>query len=109
MVQIPWPFTNAPGAESQEGAGKIINVFLERRGDEQSITWRRSPGAKAFVSDPVDGALAGSSMLLAVSSVVNTVGTLAGRAAVAGVVSQVVVRQTEGDLRGTSALTGVSA
>jgi len=109
MVQIPWPFTNAPGAEAQEGAGKLINVFLERRGDEQSITWRRAPGAEDFISDPIVGVLAGSATFRAISSVVDSAGTLAGTAAVAGAGSLQVSRQTEGDLRGTADLTGVSA
>ena len=109
MVQIPWPFTNAPGAEAQEGAGKLINVFLERRGDEQSITWRRAPGAKAFVSDPAVGTLAGSSVLFGASSVVNAIGALAGTSAVSGKGSQVAVRLTEGALNGSATLTGASA
>ena len=108
MVQIPWPFTNAPGAEAQEGAGKLINVFLERRGDEQSIIWRRAPGAKAFVADPVVGVLAGSATVLGVSSVVNTVGALAGDATVSGAGGQRQALMTEGALIGTSSLTGAT-
>ena len=60
MVDIPLPVTNAPGAESQEGGGKLINVFVERRGDEQGIVWRRSPGCTVFIVDPSAGAAAGS-------------------------------------------------
>ena len=75
MTSIPWPLTNSPGAESQEGGGKLINVFVERRGDEQGIVWRRTPGCLVFVVDPSAGTANASSNVLGISSVVNADGT----------------------------------
>ena len=85
MVDIPWPLTNSPGAEAQEGGGKLINMFVERRGDEQGIVWRRTPGCVAFVVDPSAGTANGTSNVLGISSVVNAEGTAGGSASVSGV------------------------
>ncbi len=61
MVRVPWPMTHAPGDEPQEGGGKLYNVFFERRGDEQGLTWRRAPGANIYgYSAPVGNAVGGA-------------------------------------------------
>jgi hypothetical protein len=62
MVDIPWPYTHAPGDESQEGAGKLINVFVERRGDDQAYIWRRVAGCTVFAREPSVGAANGTSL-----------------------------------------------
>lgn len=47
---IPFPLSSAPGANPQEGSGRIINGYSEPLGDPQQPTgpasqvWRRSPG-----------------------------------------------------------------
>lgn len=49
-VQIPYPLSTAPGANPQEGSGRLINCYAEPLGDPQKPTgpaaqvWRRSPG-----------------------------------------------------------------
>lgn len=55
MVEIPWPISHSPGLKPQEGTGKLINVFVEPRGDKTPV-WRRAPGAKVFARDPSVGA-----------------------------------------------------
>jgi hypothetical protein len=65
MVAIPWPLSNSPGEEPQEGAGKLINIFAEPRGEESGPVWRRSPGATVFARTPSVGAAAGSAVALA--------------------------------------------
>jgi hypothetical protein len=102
MVQIPWPHTNAPGDEAQEGAGKLTNVFFERRGDEQSIVWRRAPGTAVFVVDPSAGTANGTSVALGVSSVVNAVGAAAGVAAASGVGAELNLLPGVGQAQGTA-------
>jgi hypothetical protein len=79
MVQIPWPYTHAPGEEAQEGAGRLINVFVERRGDEQAVVWRRAPGTAAFSREPSAGVAAGSAAALGVSSVKEIIGSADGK------------------------------
>jgi hypothetical protein len=85
MVQVPWPITHAPGAYPQEGAGKLINCFAERRGDEQSVVWRRAPGCTVFTREPSAGAATGTATALGVSSVVEAQGTARGDGDAAGV------------------------
>jgi hypothetical protein len=52
--QIPWPLSSFPGANSQEGAGRLINCSAEPLGDSQKPTgptpqvWRRQPGFSLF-------------------------------------------------------------
>jgi len=79
MVQIPWPYTHAPGEEAQEGAGRLINVFVERRGDEQAVIWRRVPGTAAFSREPSAGSAAGSATALGISHIKLMTGSAAGR------------------------------
>lgn len=43
MVAIPWPKTTSPGQKPQEGSGRLINVYVEPRGDGGSV-WHRAPG-----------------------------------------------------------------
>jgi hypothetical protein len=109
MVQIPWPHTNAPGDESQEGAGTLTNVFVERRGDEQSILWRRSPGTKVFVVDPSAGSAAGTSVVLGVSSVVNAIGAAAGTATATGAGSVLNLLSGVGQAQGSATATAERA
>jgi hypothetical protein len=106
MAQIPWPFTNSPGDEAQEGAGKLINVFVERRGDDQSITWRRVPGASVFVVEASVGAAAGSAISLGVSHIKEMLGAAAGTSAAPAVGRIVQVIQGTGQANGTSVATG---
>jgi hypothetical protein len=107
MVQVPWPVTSAPGDEPSEGAGRLINVFAERRGDEQSVVWRRVPGATVFGRVPSVGAAAGSAHLLGVSSVIEAAGAAAGSATAPGVLTLVVYRDTDGDAIGGAGASGV--
>ena len=65
MVQVPFPITSAPGDDPQEGGGRLINVFAERRGDDQSIVWRRVPGLVTFVVQPSVATLVGSGTMAA--------------------------------------------
>jgi hypothetical protein len=84
MTRVPWPYTNAPGDLSQEGAGRLTNVFVERRGDEQSITWRRAPGCTVFAREPSAGAAGGTAIALGISSVVDAQGGASGTSAAGG-------------------------
>lgn len=45
MVQIVWPTNTAPGLRAQDGAGRLINVYVEPRMNDQGQVWRRAPGA----------------------------------------------------------------
>jgi hypothetical protein len=85
MVAIPWPITNAPGDEAQEGAGKLVNIFAQRRGDDQDIVWRRAPGASPFVVDPSVGSADGTAIGLGVSHIEERAGSAAGTATAPGV------------------------
>jgi hypothetical protein len=52
--QIPWPLSSFPGANSQEGSGRLINCSAEPLGDSQKPSspspqvWRRQPGFSLF-------------------------------------------------------------
>lgn len=48
MVAIPFPLSSSPGARAQEGAGRLVNVYSEPRGEGLGPIWRRAPGLKAF-------------------------------------------------------------
>jgi hypothetical protein len=53
-VEIPWPTSSFPGADPQEGAGRLINVYAEPLGSTKpaqagipvkgDIVWRSGPG-----------------------------------------------------------------
>jgi hypothetical protein len=49
MVKIPFPATNGPGNRPQDGSGRLINVFVEDRQNQQGFVWRRVPGANSFL------------------------------------------------------------
>ena len=106
MVDIPWPVTNAPGAESQEGGGRLINVFVERRGDEQGIVWRRSPGCTVFIVDPSAGAAAGNAWALGASFVKLVDGLAAGSATGTAIGIPLYVLSGAGQANARSAATG---
>lgn len=78
MVQIPWPMTGAPGDDDSEGGGRLINVFAERRADNQGVVWRRVPGLTSFARSPSGGTWTGAATFLAVSSVVEAAGQWTG-------------------------------
>ena len=65
-MQIPWPYTSAPGEDQQEGGGRLINVFAEQRGDQQVVVWRRVPGATGFAVEPSVGTWAGTATWLGI-------------------------------------------
>ncbi|XUM21065.1 hypothetical protein ACRAVF_27265 [Bradyrhizobium oligotrophicum S58] len=50
LAQIPFPLSSFPGANPQEGSGRLINCYAEPLGDPQKpsqpapIVWRGSPG-----------------------------------------------------------------
>lgn len=68
MVDIPWPLSTSPGEKPQEGAGRLINVFAEPRGENLGAVWHRAPGAKVFARTPSVGAAVGGATALAVGS-----------------------------------------
>jgi hypothetical protein len=53
---IPWPLSSFPGANPQEGSGRLINCYVEPVGDPALPTgpsrflWRRSPGLTQFAT-----------------------------------------------------------
>ncbi len=65
MVNVPWPLSTSPGRKLQEGAGRLINVFAEPRGEDQGAVWRRSPGTTVFARTPSVGSAIGGSNALA--------------------------------------------
>ena len=85
MVAVPWPISSSPGLKPQEGAGRLINVFAEPRGEDTGPVWRRAPGASVFARTPSVGAAAGHSVALGVSSVVAVQGLAAGHSTGLGV------------------------
>ena len=80
MVDVPWPISTSPGDHPQEGAGRLINVFAERRGDLQALVWRRVPGAVVFARDGSAGTAAGSASAFGISSVIEAEGSANGTA-----------------------------
>lgn len=50
MVAIPFPLTSAPGKNSHESAGRLINCYAEPlvAGARSKNVWRRAPGVKSF-------------------------------------------------------------
>ena len=108
MVQIPWPYTHAPGEEAQEGAGRLINVFVERRGDEQSVVWRRAPGTEAFAREPSAGTANGSATALGISSIKLITGSASGTATAVAIGSVGQIKQIVGSAGGTSSAEAVA-
>lgn len=70
MVSIPWPLSNTPGLKPQEGAGRLINVWVEDRGEGQGPVWRRVPGAAVFSREPSVMAAVATSIAAFFSSVI---------------------------------------
>ena len=85
MVTIPWPIANSPGIKVSEGAGRLINVFPEQRGENAGIVWRRAPGATVFARQPSAGSAVIEFTAIGVSSVVNAVGEASIEFSVSGV------------------------
>jgi hypothetical protein len=50
MVAIPFPLSTSPGQRPQEGMGRLINAYVEARGDGHSV-WHRAPGLRLVGSD----------------------------------------------------------
>lgn len=48
MVAIPFPLSSSPGGRPQEGAGRLVNVYAEPRGEDLGPVWRRAPGLGVF-------------------------------------------------------------
>jgi hypothetical protein len=60
-VQVPFPWSSFPGANPQEGSGRLINCYSEPLGESDHPTspapqvWRRSPGLTQFTTSPQTG------------------------------------------------------
>lgn len=50
MVAIPFPISTSPGQKPQEGAGRLVNVFAEPRGEGLGPVWHRAPGSITFAT-----------------------------------------------------------
>ena len=74
-VNIPWPLTNAPGQEPQEGSGRLINCHPDVRENNAGIVWRRAPGATVFARSPSVGAASGEATALGAALIEQMVGT----------------------------------
>lgn len=50
MVDIPFPLSSSPGAQPQEGAGRLINCYPEPLGDASArkVVFRRVPGLRSW-------------------------------------------------------------
>jgi hypothetical protein len=69
VVAIKWPVNTAPGLRAQDGAGRLINCFPERRQNDQGLVWRRVPGTVFFTNTyPGDAAMTGTANVLFVGS-----------------------------------------
>jgi hypothetical protein len=68
MTEVPWPLSTSPGQRPQEGAGRLINVFAEPRGEGLNAVWHRVPGAIVFARVPSRGTAQGDSTALAVGA-----------------------------------------
>lgn len=92
-VPIPFPLSSAPGAQPQESAGRLINVFAEPLGDAAGArqAYHRSPGLSAFATTGFAGfrgailangllyaALNGEVVSINGAGVVTTIGVLSG-------------------------------
>ncbi|MCJ2107850.1 hypothetical protein MKK70_21215 [Methylobacterium sp. E-041] len=71
MPAISWPTSSRPGLSNAEGAGRLINAFVEKLGDgaRAPISVRRTPGLSRFVDTALHGPrgarLVGSTVLAA--------------------------------------------
>lgn len=99
MVAIPFPVTTIPGERPQEGAGRLINVFVEPRGAGLGPVWRRVPGAVVFARDPSVGQAIAQAIARSASDVVLVAGMANGNSNVLGSGSQIVlvVFSSDGD------------
>jgi hypothetical protein len=52
MVDIPFPLSTSPGQRPQEGMGRLINAYVEARGEGHTV-WHRAPGLRVLGSDTV--------------------------------------------------------
>jgi hypothetical protein len=50
MADIVWPINTAPGYRSQDGSGRLINVYAEPRQNQQGVVYRRAPGAEVVTT-----------------------------------------------------------
>ena len=57
MAAIAWPLSSRPGLSDAEGAGRLINAFVEKLGDgaRAPVSRRRVPGLSRFVDTGVVG------------------------------------------------------
>jgi hypothetical protein len=67
-IDVPWPLSTSPGQRPQEGAGRLINVFAEPRGEGLPAVYHRVPGASVFARIPSVGTAQGDAIALAVGS-----------------------------------------
>lgn len=71
MTSIPWPLSSSPGQRPQESAGRLINAYVEARGNKAGLLWRRAPGIKPWgtttYSGPRGFVLVGSTLYGAMS------------------------------------------
>lgn len=49
MATVPWPLSTSPGLRPQESSGRLVNCYVEARGENAGPVWRRSPGLNKFV------------------------------------------------------------
>lgn len=49
MARIRFPLSSSPGERPQEGAGRLVNGFVEPRGEDLGPIWKRAPGLRSFV------------------------------------------------------------
>lgn len=55
MPRIKFPLSSAPGERPAEGAGRIINAYVEPRGEDLGPLWKRAPGLRSFVDTTYSG------------------------------------------------------
>lgn len=67
-TEVTWPLSTSPGQRPQEGAGRLINMFAEPRGEGLGAVWHRVPGARVFATDPPAGFAQGDATALAVGT-----------------------------------------
>jgi len=49
MAKIPWPLSSSPGTRPQEASGRVLNGYVEPRGEDAGPVWKRAPGLRLFV------------------------------------------------------------